>query len=457
MEHRIPPIEPRRGEAYDAVQSSQESAIKNSRPVPLSFLLLIVGVSSLFFPWRSARAQAPAPNPPVVYDALQQFHLISPGVGWVATSQLAPSSDCPDCTDEHLYWTQNNGQDWRDITPQRTPQQNIQQAFFLSDGHGWVALEDPRKEDDKVVTLARTSDAGANWETLASLSDHAFGFMNETAPSQIFFSDSLHGWMLWTWAQATVRADYLLATSDGGRTWRRLPPPPGGGPIQFVSSLEGWMIGVLDHPAPGFRGVDPESAQLFNSHDGGRTWRPVPQSLVPVVDFAGMNFKSQLEGVIVLRISFSATPDSLGRYFACATTDGGRNWQFSPFDAKEAAPSIIDSRVLWFTSDKGTRNITIKRGDAAAPSSLPDVLWPGGSATGSFVDDSNGWVEYSARPTGRNASGTNSKSQGDAAPTLSDLLGVGQGEKVLLSTTDGGKTFHIITPPSGVVPPAPNR
>ena len=439
------------------MHETQVRAITNCRKSGLPAFALFACSLFFLFSIKATRAQSPAAHRAFAYDALQQFHLIAPGVGWATTSEQTNSTDCQNCSNEHLYWTDNNGKNWRDITPPRTPLQNIDQALFLSDGHGWAALQNPRIEDDKVINLVRTSDGGSTWETMPALSAHALGFMDETAPGPIYFSDDLHGWMFWSWAAASTRADYLIATADGGRTWRKLLPPPGGGPIQFVSAADGWMIGVLDHPAPGFRGTDPVNAQLWVTHDGARSWRPVPiplppvpQSQVPTIGFDAMNLKSALEGTVVLRIQFSRAADPQYRYFTCATSDGGRNWRISPLDSKRSQPSIVGSHIVWFTPAAGTRNVSIQGEGDAAPSSVPAFLWPGGSAIGSFVDDTNGWIVYSARPTATNAAAS-ATSQSDPLAAMSSLLGLGQGEKELLATTDGGKTFRVITPPAGDV------
>src|SRR5450631_3323561 len=59
---------------------------------------------------------------PLCFATVRNSKLISPGAGWVIVDQ--PSDNATgydDCSYQHLYWTDNNGQAWREITPPHMP------------------------------------------------------------------------------------------------------------------------------------------------------------------------------------------------------------------------------------------------------------------------------------------------------------------------------------------------
>ena len=379
------------------------------------FLTRLVFSLALFISASKVLAQENATFNPSCISYVRQSKLISPGVGWAILAQPMdhPTND-GDCTNDRLYWTNNDGKNWREITPAPMPTLSMRNVFFLDRSHGWILSTDALSEvSGAPFYLLSTKDGGKNWQTL-QLQRPMFNMNDDyTFPTQLFFIDSLHGWMLWHWAIMNSQLNYLLETVDGGRTWKRLPDPPGPGPLQFTSPREGWMIGGLENPD----GIpDYEMENLWVTHNGGVHWDavsvPVPKELQAGDAFlVSLRFKNSREGFAVAEQQLSGC---VIRFFTCFTRDGGRSWRFSQFDAYHANPSFVDNHIVWSVSNWPAMEVTIQNEDHVISPVLPSSV-SGRPRLGDiyFVDDQNGWT------------------------SSIDLF----------STTDGGKTFSFITPP----------
>jgi hypothetical protein len=396
------------------------------------------------------------------YAHLSRARLVSSGRGWAIVDQPSvrpvdhPGSG-DHCMDEHFYWTDNDGQTWRDITPRDMPTRSVgtlfffgnlsrslETIFFLDRSHGWrISTDDVngdgKGEGDERFYLLTTQNGGKSWKSLLlerQMVNSAAGMF----PTDIFFSDPSHGWILWRWAEMNSRVNALTATSDGGRTWRTLSVPPGPGPMQFTSAHDGWMVGG----SPGQEGIGVvEDDQLWVTRDGGEHWNtvsiPVPADHPYSVRFGELKFNERGDGVVVAQTSLSGY---VQRFFGCVTRDGGRSWQISQFDGYEATPSLVGTHIIWtvFHEPKTHGTIfertetpnTIRVGDREFAPIVPEALSLEGVLNAvDFIDDANGWTTY---VNGRPAFG------GLPAAAFTSLE--------LLSTTDGGKTFRTITPPA---------
>jgi len=201
--------------------------------------------------------------------AQTRMGLVGPGVGWALLGQGTAYGP-----NDHLFWTSNDGGAWNDITPQDPASKEIAGVFFFDASRGWVLLavkrEPPKnnQEPDSFITdirgfdLASTTDGGATW-TIKHLDALAEG-VGWMASGKIFFLDPAHGWMNISspvphWGGEGV----LLATIDGGSTWKPIVEVNGGGgygPIRFTDPLNGWIAGGTD------------DKYLYATHDGGRHW-----------------------------------------------------------------------------------------------------------------------------------------------------------------------------------------
>jgi photosystem II stability/assembly factor-like uncharacterized protein len=420
------------------------------RLVTLAFILVALASRS-----GLASAQRSSASP-VCYAHLSRAGLVSSGKGWAIVDQplngpVLHSDTDDDCTDEHLYWTDDDGQTWREITPAQMPTRSIgtssfttaagvQTVFFLEKSHGWFISTDAENEDsDAQFHFYSTNDGGKNWQRL-TIRRPTYKLQQDMWPTEIYFSDPLHGWILWHWAMMNSTTNALLSTSDGGHTWKRLPDPPGAGPLKFSSSRDGWMIGS----SPGQEGIPVvEDDQLWKTVDGGVHWTPIsvplPLDSAANVRFRDLRFNGKDNGIVVAE---SAVSDYVERFLTCVTRDGAESWQLSQFDAYQATPSLVGTGAIWTVLhtpntrstilDRASTAKTIRIGDREIAPTIPNALSLEGSfGDVDFSDDFHGWTTFF-----------------NGRPSQFGLPGSPFASSELLSTSDGGKTFRTITPPA---------
>jgi photosystem II stability/assembly factor-like uncharacterized protein len=346
--------------------------------------------------------------------------LVSPGIGWVALmrdSDCAPANVFPPCSPMRLYWTEDNGKHWSNITPPEMSVRNIRQVFFADRIHGWMLSSDALGEETNApFFLYSTENAGRTWRTLV-LRRPMFNMMDDyTFPTELFFSDSQHGWLLWAWGMMNSRRNYLLSTTDGGRSWKSLPDPPLGGSLQFTSPRDGWMIGTSreDQGVPA-----PENDTIWKTNDGGQHWSEI--SLPPPSDlkneglyFRTLKFSSRREGIVFGERRLVDDPDQ-HLPLIWITHDGGRTWRFSKLQGPVENVSMIGSRIIRSFHDSVTYELTICKGNQTITPYLPFDFPTRGLGYPDFIDESNAW------------------------------MGAYVG---LLATSDGARSFQVIFPSS---------
>lgn len=186
-----------------------------------------------------------------------------------------------------LWWTQDRGAHWQEISPQDLSGQSIQTAFFLNDLNGWLVLA---REDGKGgygYTLVVTSDAGKKWSyrglQLFSSGDPA----GTPGKVQIKFSDSSHGWIkVRSASSSNFNRGFVFITADGGETWQANPFTEDGlsSELKEISSIPPFVkvqpspssnspvLWALAQPGVCSQAICTRQYQLYLSSDGGESW-----------------------------------------------------------------------------------------------------------------------------------------------------------------------------------------
>lgn len=239
-------------------------------------------------------------------------------------------------------------------------------------GHAWAV---------RYGRLVRTTDEGVSWSPVPF----------PISVASIGFADSLSGWALGqsgsilatsdggaTWRAQTridsersyvdaedrfvvaTRGGYLSSSSDGGRTWRHAPQPGEINSLDVVNSRVAWAAG--------------RDSLLLRTTDAGRTWerRSVPLGITWAEAIAFVDSAS----------GYAATP--LGVY---VTRDAGANWTLSGEQDPASDISLVGQRgayAIVYGSLFRTRDGGVTWTEATNPVLVSRMV--------NFVDDSVGWV-----------------------------------------------------------------
>jgi photosystem II stability/assembly factor-like uncharacterized protein len=171
-----------------------------------------------------------------------------------------------------LMWTSSGGTEWENITPSAPKDGWISDIFFLDTRRGWVlfAHGEPDIPGGLQFDLASTDNAGAAW-SMKHVTVPERKYPSIFNGGTLAFADSVHGWLglgagMSAGSQGT---GLLLATEDGGETWKLATASEWDrdeaiGSMLMLTPEQGWMVG-------GGAGND----ELLVTRDGGRTWQMV--------------------------------------------------------------------------------------------------------------------------------------------------------------------------------------
>ena len=365
---------------------------------PLLFLAWIV-------PIVTAQTGSTHPNT-VNAQNIDDLGLVAPATGWTLA-------------DGRLFWTSTDGEQWSELIPAQGSQ--IDGVFFLDTQKGWVVLSGGAQIDARLqISVASTQDGGITWRVSPAQLTESRRYLRKAS---VFFLDGNDGWLTLRLASSSnFSFGLMLATHDGGKTWEQLPDPPAADPVYFATPAAGWIAG------------GPAGDQLWATRDGGTSW--TPQHLDPPeacpdckMIFQRPKFQSSLAGLLPAVLS----AENRLMTVAYHTSDGGASWV--PESLREensgsmhAGPSVVvGSHALMVVVAQNRMSVVSDTGKAitaAAPAALP----PAGNITHiSFSGESNGWIVY-------------------ASGTCAEFKSRCSQESALLSTSDGGASFKIITP-----------
>jgi len=163
-----------------------------------SYGLLLIGVLAIVAFWPASAS---------VPETMESFGTLSSQTGWVLI-------------DQQMYWTENAGNDWREVTLPEINGATIAAVAFISAEHGWVVLIRADEIGQPVYTLAHTENGGRAWK-LAPLKLFTAGDPASYAENvQLQFADSQRGWLnIKRATSSNFNLNTIFHTLDGGATW----------------------------------------------------------------------------------------------------------------------------------------------------------------------------------------------------------------------------------------------
>jgi hypothetical protein len=170
----------------------------------------------------------------------------APSAGYLTGIQFVSAAQGWAVGQDMILATADGGQHW---TVQRSGQLNLNSVDFISNRVGWAV---------GTGTLLATSDGGAHWSALPEPCPpiRSVHFISPESGFAVAGGRTVGG----SWPGTPETAGVVLATSDGGRSWRELPTPADAQTVCFSDPQAGWL------------GAD---GRLYRTSDGGRSWAPV--------------------------------------------------------------------------------------------------------------------------------------------------------------------------------------
>jgi photosystem II stability/assembly factor-like uncharacterized protein len=183
---------------------------------------------------------------------------------------------------------------------------DAQTAYALSIGNGPASR------------IYKTTDAGQTWQ---------LQFKNEDPKAfldAMTFWDATHGIVFGDSVDLQL---YILTTSDGGRTWSRVPtanlPPAQGNEGAFAAS--GTNIAVIGNSHAWIGTGAAAKSRVLRTSDGGRTWAiaDTPLASGPSTGIFSIAFRDEKHGVVVGG-DYQKEKEAVNNM--AVTSDGGVTW-----------------------------------------------------------------------------------------------------------------------------------
>jgi photosystem II stability/assembly factor-like uncharacterized protein len=246
---------------------------------------------------------------------------------------------------------------------------------FITENTGWVAGDVSVRGSSFLYPgwciLLATTDGGTSWKTIKVMPR---GFVNT-----VLFSDKMHGYVVGATDINDRTTGFVALTTDGGLTWpakiylsqyefSSLHD------VYFVNNLKGWIVGEAQIKGD-VQGL------ILATQDGGKSWQE--QYLNGRSDFLErVRFVDEKAGWVV------------GSNVILNTKDGGQTWQEQRYEAGSVCfdLTVIGSHELWVVGGSGALLHTINRGNKWEQVALPpdfQELWLSGLY---FKDSRHGWI-----------------------------------------------------------------
>lgn len=233
-------------------------------------------------------------------------------------------------------------------------------VYFLDENRGWAV-------GSSGVFLA-TADGGETWKAMRR--------PTEDNVRDLYFSDERNGWIvcersIFLLKTKDEQRSYLMNTTDGGQTWRRinLNGDPDARVLRVLLTGEGhgWVFG--------------EGGMIFTTRDGGATWLKKRAPTRHIL-FGG----ASLDRAQLWLVGSGAT--------ILQTKDGGETWREGNIlgitqSVRFTATSFVDRARGWAVGGEGSIFMTVDGGRtwSAQASNVSEDLFDV-----KFVDAAEGWA-----------------------------------------------------------------
>jgi hypothetical protein len=178
----------------------------------------------------------------VIQPAVADFQLLSDRAGWALRGG-------------NLYWTEDGGTTWHDISPLAETKHEILGVHFINTQQGWLVGKNIM---DGQINLLRTEDSGTSWRETAVLISRPEEAL-QIASASLELVDSKTGYIaLKLHSSSNFSLGRLFVTNDGGATWQERSLPLGE-PVTFLDTQRGMTAG------------GPQD-EIYYTKDGGQSW-----------------------------------------------------------------------------------------------------------------------------------------------------------------------------------------
>ncbi len=280
-------------------------------------LLLVLGFTLI--PGRTGQGEMLSPQIKNPFSAsISAFDLLSAQSGWILVGQS-------------LYWTDDAGDSWSDITPPVPRNPEILSVTFVDKDLGWVIYQEIERDGRNSFLLARTFTGGNRWRIMNLQLFSPDDIDAFPRAGYLHFINPNDGWLVFrSPSSSNFNNGVLFKTRNGGNSWER-QEIPFGEPVYFINPEVGWTSG------------GPAGQELYRSTDGGDTWQP--QYLINQPPNGGLSyryqnpvFSSSRKGFLPVLVN-DGFNTALRVYF---TQDGGASWEFNRVSAniQDIDPSI---------------------------------------------------------------------------------------------------------------------
>jgi photosystem II stability/assembly factor-like uncharacterized protein len=145
-------------------------------------------------------------------------------------------------------------------------------VFFADERNGWVVGSESISPMSWEQVILHSADGGETWSTQYEIPPLS-GYSSDDKLESVTFVDPTNGWAVGTSGWWPNQINYILHTSDGGKTWisqgSELNPimNPDFSSIQFIDSRKGWALASINSMES-----DNDHYVLAKTNDGGQHW-----------------------------------------------------------------------------------------------------------------------------------------------------------------------------------------